>query len=116
ALPILSRFYEIDSGKITIDGTDINAFTLQSLRRQIAVVLQDVFLFSDSILNNITLNNPAISKEDVVEAAKKIGVHDFIETLPGGYDYNVKERGAMISSGQRQLISFLRSEERRVGK
>lgn len=106
---LLSRFYEIDSGKITIDNIDINEFTLQSLRRQIAVVLQDVFLFSDSILNNITLNNPVISKEDVVEAAKKIGVHDFIETLPGGYDYNVKERGAMISSGQRQLISFLRA-------
>src|SRR5690606_25813770 len=94
---------------ITVDGIDINDFTLQSLRRQIAIVLQDVFLFSDSILNNITLNNPNISKEKVIEAAKKIGVHDFIETLPGGYDYNVKERGAMISSGQRQLISFLRA-------
>lgn len=106
---LLSRFYEIDSGKITIDNIDINEFTLQSLRRQIAVVLQDVFLFSDSILNNITLNNPEITREEVIEAAKKIGVHDFIETLPGGYDYNVKERGAMISSGQRQLISFLRA-------
>ena len=106
---LLSRFYEIDSGKITIDGNDINTFTLESLRKQIAIVLQDVFLFSDSILNNITLNNPEITREEVIEAAKKIGVHDFIETLPGGYDYNVKERGAMISSGQRQLISFLRA-------
>lgn len=106
---LLSRFYEIDSGKITIDGEDINDFTLQSLRQQIAIVLQDVFLFSDSIYNNITLNNTDITEEEVIQAAQKIGVHDFIKTLPGGYDYNVKERGAMISSGQRQLISFLRA-------
>lgn len=106
---LLNRFYEIDSGTITIDGTPIDEFTLSSLRRQIAVVLQDVFLFADSIYNNITLNNPAISKESVVEAAKKIGVHDFIMSLPGDYDHDVKERGVMLSSGQRQLIAFLRA-------
>lgn len=106
---LLNRFYEIDSGDISVDGTNINEFTLESLRRQIAIVLQDVFLFADSILNNITLNNPNITREQVIEAAKAIGVHDFIETLPGGYDYNVKERGVMLSSGQRQLIAFLRA-------
>lgn len=106
---LLSRFYDIDSGEIYIDGTNIKEFTLKSLRKQIAVVLQDVFLFSDSILNNITLNNPDISREEVVKAAKKIGIHEFIKSLPGGYDYNVKERGVMLSSGQRQLISFLRA-------
>lgn len=106
---LLNRFYEIDSGTISVDGTNINEFTLESLRRQIAIVLQDVFLFADSILNNITLNNPNITREQVIEAAKAIGVHDFIETLPGGYDYNVKERGVMLSSGQRQLIAFLRA-------
>lgn len=106
---LLNRFYEIDSGTITIDGTNINDFTLDSLRRQIAIVLQDVFLFADTILNNITLNNPAISREQVIAAAKAIGVHNFIMSLPGGYDYNVKERGVMLSSGQRQLIAFLRA-------
>lgn len=106
---LLNRFYEIDSGTIAIDGTNINEFTLESLRRQIAIVLQDVFLFADSILNNITLNNPDITREDVIDAAKAIGVNDFIMTLPGGYDYNVKERGVMLSSGQRQLIAFLRA-------
>ncbi|MFC0603943.1 ABC transporter ATP-binding protein [Winogradskyella pulchriflava] len=106
---LLNRFYEIDSGSIKIDNTDIKEMTLSSLRNQIAVVLQDVFLFADTILNNITLNNEYITEEDVVAAAKAIGVHDFITTLPGGYHYNVKERGAMLSSGQRQLISFLRA-------
>ncbi|ESU26643.1 ABC transporter, ATP-binding/membrane-spanning protein [Flavobacterium limnosediminis JC2902] len=106
---LLNRFYEISDGRILIDGTNINDFDLDSLRRQIAIVLQDVFLFADTILNNITLNNPAISREEVIEAAQKIGVHDFIMTLPEGYDYNVKERGAMLSSGQRQLIAFLRA-------
>ena len=106
---ILNRFYTIDSGEITIDGTNIESFTLQSLRKQIAVVLQEVFLFADTILNNITLNDPAISEEQVIEAAKKIGVHEFIMKLPDGYYYNVKERGVMLSSGQRQLISFLRA-------
>ena len=106
---LLNRFYEIDSGAIYIDDQNINAFKLDSLRRQIAIVLQDVFLFADTIHNNITLNNPAISREDVIEAAKKIGVHKFIKSLPGDYDYDVKERGVMLSSGQRQLIAFLRA-------
>lgn len=106
---LLNRFYEIDSGNILIDSENINAVTLQSLRNKIAVVLQDVFLFADTILNNITLNNPNISEAEVVEAAKKIGVHDFISSLPNAYHYNVKERGVMLSSGQRQLISFLRA-------
>lgn len=106
---LLNRFYEIDSGEIIVDGSNINAFELDSLRQQIAIVLQDVFLFADTISNNITLNNPAISREDVIAAAKKIGAHDFIMSLPNGYDYNVKERGVMLSSGQRQLIAFLRA-------
>lgn len=105
---LLNRFYEISSGKISIDGTDINDFTLESLRKQIGIVLQDVFLFADTIVNNITLNDPSISRETVINAAKEIGVHDFIMSLPEGYDYNVKERGVMLSSGQRQLIAFLR--------
>jgi len=106
---LLSRFYTINSGSITLDGVDLNEFTLLSLRNQISVVLQDVFLFSDSILNNITLNNKEISFEEVEEAAKKIGVHDFIMSLPNGYHFNVKERGGMLSVGQRQLIAFLRA-------
>jgi len=106
---LLSRFYEISNGTICIDGVNINDFTLESLRKQIAVVLQDVFLFSDTILNNITLNNPALSREDVIAAAKEIGIDSFIQNLPNGYDYHVKERGIMLSSGQRQLIAFLRA-------
>jgi ATP-binding cassette subfamily B multidrug efflux pump len=106
---LLNRFYEIDSGTICIDGIAIDTYKLESLRNQIAVVLQDVFLFSDSILNNITLKDSSISKDEVIKAAKQIGIHDFIITLPGDYDYNVKERGAMLSSGQRQLIAFLRA-------
>lgn len=106
---LLNRFYELKSGSITIDNENINNFTLQSLRKQIAVVLQDVFLFADTIYNNITLNNPNISREEVILSAKNIGIHDFIMSLPQGYDYNVKERGVMLSSGQRQLIAFLRA-------
>ena len=106
---LLNRFYEINSGAIYIDDQNINDFKLESLRRQIAIVLQDVFLFADTIHNNITLNNPAITREVVVEAAKKIGIHKFIKSLPNGYDYDVKERGVMLSSGQRQLIAFLRA-------
>ena len=106
---LLNRFYEINSGEICIDGKNIDEYTLSSIRKQIAVVLQDVFLFADTILNNITLNNPNITMEDVVTAAKKIGVHEFIMSLPNGYHYNVKERGVMLSSGQRQLIAFLRA-------
>ncbi|GAA4112709.1 ABC transporter ATP-binding protein [Aquimarina addita] len=106
---LLNRFYEIDSGTILIDDKDINTIDLKSLRSHIAVVLQDVFLFADTILNNITLNNPDITEQQVTEAAKEIKIHDFIMSLPDGYHYNVKERGAMLSSGQRQLISFLRA-------
>ena len=106
---LLNRFYEIDKGSICIDGQNINEYRLSSIRKQIAVVLQEVFLFADTILNNITLNNPDISREEVIAAAQKIGVHDFIMCLPHGYDYNVKERGVMLSSGQRQLIAFLRA-------
>lgn len=106
---LLNRFYEINSGEISIDNRNINDYTLESLRKQIAIVLQDVFLFADTIYNNITLHNEAITREDVITAAKKIGVHDFIMSLPEGYDYNVKERGVMLSSGQRQLIAFLRA-------
>jgi ATP-binding cassette subfamily B multidrug efflux pump len=106
---LLNRFYEINSGYIYIDNHNIENYTLSSLRNQIAVVLQDVFLFADTIFNNITLNNPAISREQVLAAAKKIGVHDFIMSLPDNYDFDVKERGVMLSSGQRQLIAFLRA-------
>ncbi len=106
---LLNRFYEINSGEILIDGISIKEYKLASLRNQIAVVLQDVFLFADSILNNITLGHPDISEKEVIAAAKEIGVHKFIESLPGGYHYNVKERGSMLSSGQRQLIAFLRA-------
>jgi ATP-binding cassette subfamily B multidrug efflux pump len=106
---LLNRFYEINSGSIYIDNHNIENYTLSSLRNQIAVVLQDVFLFADTIFNNITLNNPAISREQVLAAAKKIGVHNFIMSLPDNYDFDVKERGVMLSSGQRQLIAFLRA-------
>ena len=106
---LLNRFYEIDKGAILIDSVEIKNYVLASLRAHIAIVLQDVFLFADTIFNNISLQNPEISKEEVIAAAKEIGVHEFINSLPGGYDYNVKERGAMLSSGQRQLIAFLRA-------
>lgn len=106
---LLSRFYEIDSGEIKIDGLNIRDITIDSLRSEIAVVLQDVFLFADTIMNNIALGKPEITREEVIDAAKQIGVHEFITSLPQGYDYNVRERGAMLSSGQRQLVSFLRA-------
>lgn len=106
---LLNRFYDIDSGCISVDGNDLREFRLNNLRKHIAVVLQDVFLFSDSILNNITLKDESISIEQVQEAAKEIGIHDFIMSLPGNYFYNVKERGVMLSVGQRQLIAFLRA-------
>ena len=106
---LLNRFYEINSGSIYIDHHNIENYTLSSLRKQIAVVLQDVFLFADTIYNNITLNNPEITREEVLAAAKKIGVHDFIMSLPDDYNFDVKERGVMLSSGQRQLIAFLRA-------
>lgn len=106
---LINRFYEIDSGAITIDGIPVHDYTLSSLRKEIAIVLQDVFLFADTILNNITLFDSSISEEKVQDAAKKIGIHEFIISLPNGYHYDVKERGVMLSSGQRQLIAFLRA-------
>lgn len=106
---ILNRFYEIQKGTIKIDGVNIDEYELTFLRNNIATVLQDVFLFSDTIFNNITLNNPAITMDEVVDAAQKVGAHDFIERLPGGYQYNVMERGATLSAGQAQLLSFIRA-------
>lgn len=108
-ISILNRFYEVRNGSIRIDGTDIRDYDLYDLRNRIAVVLQDVFLFSGTVLDNITLHDPAISRTQVIEAAKMIGAHSFIERLPGGYDYQVMERGATLSMGQRQLISFVRA-------
>ncbi|PCH75869.1 MAG: antibiotic ABC transporter ATP-binding protein [Flavobacteriaceae bacterium] len=106
---LVNRFYEIQEGRISVDGVDVKDYYLPSLRKEIAVVLQDVFLFSDSVYNNVVLNNTDIPLSEVIIAAKLIGIHDFIMSLPGGYDYNVRERGVMLSSGQRQLISFLRA-------
>ncbi|WP_456460862.1 ABC transporter ATP-binding protein [Lutibacter sp.] len=106
---LINRFYEINEGEICIDNHNIKQYTLESLRKKIAVVLQDVFLFSDSIFNNIILSNETITLDEVKNAAKEIGIHEFIMSLPNNYHYNVKERGAMLSSGQRQLIAFLRA-------
>lgn len=106
---LISRFYEINKGQILIDGTDIRDFELGILRKHIGVVLQDVFLFSNSIYYNITLGNPTITREQVMEAAELVGARKFIERLPGGLDYNVMERGSTLSVGQRQLISFVRA-------
>ncbi|MEO6135680.1 MAG: ATP-binding cassette domain-containing protein, partial [Ginsengibacter sp.] len=108
-ISLINKLYPITKGEIKIDGNNINKFDTDFLRSRIAVVLQDVFLFSGSVLDNITLRNPALEREQVIEAAKLIGVHDFIMQLPNGYDYNVMERGATISLGQRQLLSFLRA-------
>jgi ATP-binding cassette, subfamily B, multidrug efflux pump len=105
---VLNRFYEINKGKITLDGVSVDKISINSLRKNIALVQQEVFLFSDSLLNNITLYDNSISKESIVYAAKEIGIHDFINSLPGSYDYKVGERGVTLSSGQRQLIAFLR--------
>ena len=106
---LLNRFYDISSGAIRFDGKDIKTFSLKSLRKNVAVVLQDVFLFADTIFQNITLGDPKHSLVDVKAAAKQIGIHDFIMSLPRGYDYVVGERGVTLSTGQRQLISFLRA-------
>ena len=108
-ISILNRFYEIKEGIIRVDGKNISDYRLDDLRRRIAVVLQDVFLFSGTVLDNITLRDERISRQSVIEAAKMIGAHEFIERLPGGYDYQVMERGATLSMGQRQLISFVRA-------
>lgn len=106
---LILRFYESHSGNIFIDNINIKNINLKNLRSQISLVTQDIFLFADSIFNNITLFNPDISIDDVKKAAKEIGIHDFIKKLPGGYYYNVRERGVMLSEGQKQLISFLRA-------
>jgi len=108
-ISLLNRLYHIQEGEIRIDGTRIEDYKLDALRRSIGVVLQDVFLFSGSVVDNITLRNESIPMEKVVEAAKLIGMHDFIMQLPGGYHYNVMERGSSLSHGQRQLLSFARA-------
>lgn len=108
-ISLINRLYQIQKGSIQIDGHSINEFKVEALRRQVGVVLQDVFLFSGSVIDNITLRNPAISREQVIAAATMIGMHDFIMQLPGGYDYNVMERGGTLSLGQRQLLSFIRA-------
>jgi ATP-binding cassette subfamily B protein len=106
---LVGRFYEYQKGNICIDKHDLRELTLDCIRAHVAIVLQDVFLFGDSIFNNVTLHNPNISLEKVQEAAKAIGAHEFIMSLPGGYAYNVKERGASLSVGQRQLLAFMRA-------
>ncbi|MDO3640628.1 ABC transporter ATP-binding protein [Mucilaginibacter sp. L3T2-6] len=106
---ILNRFYEIAKGSVTVDGHDIREYDVSYLRSHIATVIQDVFLFSDTIANNISLNNTEITREQIIAAAKDVGAHEFIERLPGGYDYNVMERGSTLSAGQAQLISFIRA-------
>jgi ATP-binding cassette subfamily B protein len=108
-ISLLNRFYEVQQGLIRIDGHDLREYELHAMRRRIAVVLQDVFLFSGSVMENITLRDPQISEQQVIEAAKMIGAHPFIERLPGGYQYQVMERGATLYMGQRQLISFVRA-------
>ncbi len=108
-ISILNRLYETQKGEILIDGENIRDYELHALRSRMAVVLQDVFLFSGTVMENITLRNDHISREQVIEAAEMIGAHHFIEKLPGGYDYQVMERGATLSMGQRQLISFVRA-------
>ena len=106
---LINRFYEFQKGSIRIDDRDINTYDVQAIRDNVAIVLQDVFLFSDSIANNISLNNPTISREQIIAAAQKVGADEFINRLPGGYDFNVMERGGMLSAGQRQLIAFIRA-------
>jgi len=106
---ILNRFYDIQKGDILVDGRSIRDYELFALRRRIAIVLQDVFLFSGTVLENITLKDPRISREEVETSARMIGAHEFIMRLPGGYDFQVQERGATLSMGQRQLISFVRA-------
>ncbi|MBE7176120.1 MAG: ABC transporter ATP-binding protein [Mucilaginibacter polytrichastri] len=109
SINILNRFYEVKKGEVLLDGRNIKEYEIGFLRAQIATVLQDVFLFSDTVYNNITLRNPDISREAVIAAAKEVGAHAFIERLPGGYDYSVMERGSTLSAGQAQLISFIRA-------
>ena len=105
---LITKFYEIDSGSIYLDGNNIDEFKLDNIRNKVGVILQDVFMFADTIFNNITLFNKDVSIEDVERSAKDLEIHDFILSLPGGYDFNVSERGGTLSSGQRQLLAFLR--------
>jgi subfamily B ATP-binding cassette protein MsbA len=105
---LITKFYEINTGNILIDGKDIDDYTLETVRNKIGIILQDVFLFADTIFNNITLFNRDITLEDVENAAKELEIHDFITSLPGGYNFNVSERGTTLSAGQKQLIAFLR--------
>ena len=105
---LITKFYEVDTGNLLIDGKDINHYTLETIRSRIGVILQDVFLFADTIFNNITLYNKDITIENVENAARELEIHDFIKSLPGGYSFNVSERGATLSAGQKQLIAFLR--------
>jgi ATP-binding cassette subfamily B protein len=106
---VLSRAYEYQHGRVLLDGTDIRDYRLAELRRSVSVVLQDVFLFSDTVHNNITLKDESITREDVIAAAKAVGAHGFIMQLPQGYDTDVRERGAVLSTGQRQLLAFMRA-------
>ena len=106
---ILNRFYEIQSGMIKVDGVNAKDYTLDSLRNSVSMVLQDVFLFNGTVLNNITLRDESITRDKVIAASKQIGAHVFIEALPDGYDFKVTERGSNLSVGQRQLISFVRA-------
>jgi ATP-binding cassette subfamily B protein len=106
---LINRLYQHQKGQILLDGNRVEDIDIEILRSGIAVVLQDVFLFSGTIIDNVTLRNPAISRQEVIEAAQLIGIHDFIMQLPNGYDYNVMERGATLSLGQRQLLSFIRA-------
>jgi ATP-binding cassette, subfamily B, multidrug efflux pump len=108
-ISLINRLYHVQKGAIKIDGQNIEDYDLDFLRSKIGIVLQDVFLFSGSVMDNVTLRNTDIKREEVIAAAKLIGLHDFIERLPGGYDYNVMERGATLSLGQRQLLSFVRA-------
>ncbi len=108
-ISLLNRLYHIQRGEIKIDDVNIDKYDIDTLRKSVGVVLQDVFLFSGSIIDNITLRNTDISKEKVIEAAKLIDMHDFIMELPDNYDFNVMERGATLSLGQRQLLSFIRA-------
>jgi ATP-binding cassette subfamily B protein len=106
---LLNRYYEFDSGRISIDGHDIRSIELSSLRKKVGVVLQEVFLFSNSIRENVRLGDEEITDEQIWKAAENVGASDFIKRLPGGLDYDVQERGATLSAGQRQLISFVRA-------
>jgi subfamily B ATP-binding cassette protein MsbA len=105
---LITKFYEYDKGEILIDGVNINDLKLDNIRNKVGIILQDVFLFADTIFNNIALYNDKISLKDVQSAAKKLEIHEFISSLPNGYNFNVSERGVTLSSGQRQLIAFLR--------